>query len=531
MSQDRDSISRAQLIGGMIATGALAACGRGPNPTPLPLGPRYGVPPKRALVNEIFADPVFKDLDKVKLAEIFDPSTQIEANARVYFAHTGRQPQTSKVIRHIPRSGIAIQSPGRYTFADDILWNPYDVASAAITIQSSNVTLDLAGFTLKASIPDKELQIAGILVAPPIGELVVSNVTITNGTVANASEYGIAATSVIGLKVSRITVTGVSMQNLQIRNLTPAGIYVAQSVNVAISQCRVTDLTVRTDSSAGILLTNTSQATVSGCRVSRLVNNDGAVQGFSCIQCISVTTTGCTAESLQTHFNGNVLTSGHTVLGFVPILCLNLSYVDCSASRLIGCCDDCHGMSVFLDGQVTVTRFRAEHVVDGVSPSHSGAKATGIEVYGTNITVTDSAVNLIKAINPQDRQATGFSAWGKAITFTRCKASNVTVQGNLVTGARAEGFGWAPDPRPEFAYLGAYDVTYRRCVAENCQVGFDTWYHVDSTWIRPVHKNCERGILIQPKGKRTLSCDPCSECILPITANLTNIASGNTIVR
>lgn len=511
----------------MIATGALAACGRTTSLAPASAIPPYLEQP-RSRIDEILSDPVFKGLDKEKLVKRFDPSRQIEANYRAYFLHTGQQPQIGKVIRRIPRSGIVIQSPGRYTFAGDIRWNPYDLPSAAIIIQSSNVTLDMAGFTLSAFVPDKELPIAGVLVAPPITTPAIRNVAVVNGTIASVTEYGIAATNVIGLKIARVSVTGLSMQNLQIRNLTPAGIYVNKSIQVTISRCSISQSKVRTDASAGIQLTNTYSATVSGCRVSGLVNDDGAVQGFSCIQCANVTTTGCTADSLQSHFNGNVLTSGHTVLGFIPILCQNLNYVDCSASRLTGCCDDCHGISVFLDGQVMVTRFRADRVLDGVSPSHSGAKATGIEVYGTNVTVTDSVASNIKAINPQDKQATGFSAWGKAIEFTRCTASNVTATG---AGSRGEGFGWAPDPRWEFAYLGAYDVTYLDCIAQNCEVGFDTWYHVDSTWMHPRHKNCKTGILVQPKGKRTLSCDPCSECVIPITANLTNIARGNTIVR
>jgi hypothetical protein len=257
------------------------------------------------------------------------------------------------------------------------------------------------------------------------------------------------------------------------------------------------------------------------------VNNDGAVQGFSYIKCINVTTSGCVAQSLQSHFNGNVLTSGHTVLGFCPILSWNLSYANCSASGLTGCCDDCHGMSVFLDGQVTVSGFQANNIVDGVSPSNSGAKATGLEVYGVGVTVTDCTVSNIKAINPQDKQATGFSAWGLAIQFERCEAGNVTVQDDFGTGSQGIGFGWAPDPRTYFNF-GAYAVTYTDCTANQCQVGFDTWYHVNSTWVRPVETNCAIDFLVQPGATRTLSGDPCSECSPPITVTLTNIASGNT---
>ena len=527
MSHDRDSISRAQLIGGMIATGALAACGRSANPASAPIAPYVPASPNLARVNQIFSDPAFKDLDKEALVRHFDPSPQIEALHRQFFRKAGPQPQIGKVIRHIPKAGFVIGSPGTYKLGGDILWAPYDVPSAAITIASSNVTLDLAGFTLRASVTDKGVLTAGILVG---GLSAIGNVTIVNGTVANLTEYGIVATGVIGLTISRVTVTGVSMQNLDIRALTPAGICVSKSVGVTISRCAVTGLNVTTDSCAGIIMTNTSQATVSRCRTSRLVNNDGAVQGFSYINCTGVTTTACAADSLQSHFNGNVLTTGHTVLGFVPIFCLDLSYADCAASRLTGCCDDCHAMSVFLDGQVSVTRFRGEYVVDGVSATRSGAKATGLEVYGASVTVTDSAVSHIKAINPQDQQATGFSAWGLGIAFERCKASNVTVEQDMGTTAHAEGFGWAPDPRPEFDF-GAIGVTYTDCTAESCQVGFDTWYHVNSKWIHPKSKNCKIGILVQANAKRSISCDPCSECDPAFTETLTNIARGNKIVR
>ncbi|HET9392019.1 MAG TPA: hypothetical protein VFO29_00660 [Candidatus Rubrimentiphilum sp.] len=478
--------------------------------------------------NEIFSDPVFKDLDKAAVTQAFDRSSQIKALHQGYLAQSGQQVQTANVIRQIPSAGIVIQTPGTYTFGNDILWSPNNVQCSAITIACSNVTLDLAGFTLTASVSDKSQHIAGILVAGPATNPVLTDIAITNGTVANVPEYGILAKSVCGLAISRITVTGVCMQNLATRFLTPAGIEVSESLEVAISNCSVTQQNVTTDSSAGIFLLSTLDAAVTDCRTSGLVNNDGAVIGFSCIKCINVTTTGCRAESIQSHFNGNVLTTGHTVLGFCPILSWNLNYVNCSASGLTGCCDDCHGMSVFLDGQVTVSGFQADHILDGVSPSNSGAKATGLEVYGVGVTVTDSAVSFIRAINPQDKQATGFSAWGLGIQFERCTASNVTVQDDFGTGSHAEGFGWAPDPRAMFAYIGAVDVTYTDCTADQCQVGFDTWYHVNSSWIRPIHTNCTIGFLVEPGATRTISCNPCSECDPAISVTLTNFESGNS---
>lgn len=527
MAKPPESLTRSQLIGGILATGALAACSGSSAISPATTTDSC-VAAANVDINAIFSDPVFKDLDKAALLAVFDSTPQIQSLYQGYFSQTGQQLQLDKVIRQIPSAGIVIRSPGTYTLAGDMLWTPNDVQSAAITIACSNVTLDMAGFTLTASISDKSQQYAGILVLGPVANPNVSNITITNGTVANVTEYGVFATAVCGLNVSRITVTGVCMQNLNTRFLTPAGIQVSGSVDVAIADCSVTALNVTTDSSAGIFLLSTAQASVTRCRTVNLVNNDGAVIGFSAIKCIDVTTSRCTAQTLQSHFNGNVKTSGHTVLGFCPILCLRMAYVDCSATGLTGCCDDCHGMSVFLDGQVTVSRFRADAITDGVSPSNSGAKATGLEVYGAGVTIIDSVVSNIRAINPQDKQATGFSAWGLGITFERCNASFVSVEDDFGAGSHGAGFAWAPDPRTYFCYIGAYDVAYTDCIADHCDVGFDTWYHVNSTWVRPTYTNCATGILVQPGAKRTLSCDPCSECDPSQSVTITNIASGNT---
>lgn len=325
--------------------------------------------------------------------------------------------------------------------------------------------------------------------------------------------------------------SGLCLNNLATRFLTPAGINVSASLDVTLFNCTVKQQNVTADSSAGIFLNGVLQATVSNCLVSGLVNNDGAVQGYGYIKCLDVTTTVCRVESLQTHFGGNTKTTGHTVLGFCPIICLNLSYANCSASGMTGCCDDCHAMSIFLDGQVTVSGFQADNVTDGVTPENTGAKATSLEVYGVGVQISNCSVTAIKAINPQDLQAAGYSAWGLDIQFTGCQASVVSVVDDLGKGCKGIGFGWAPDPRTKYGFpeVGAYDVTYADCTAVQCDVGFDTWYHVNSTWVRPTYTNCGVGILVEPSGStRTLTCDGCSECNPSLSTTITNIAKNNT---
>lgn len=538
MASRREYITRGELLGGILATGALAACGGGATPTPTPTTPDLCGSAAQTLpdISKILSDPAFNSIDKALLEKIFAPSPNLAGVDAGYFTQTGQQRQTSTVISSIPPAGIVIQSPGTYTFAGNITWTPTATApSSAITIACSGVTLNLAGWTLRA-VADVSVQTTGILVAAS-ASAALDNVMITGGNIANFTEYGIFAKSVCGLDILRITVSGLCLQNLNVRNLTPAGIYAVECLNVTIGYCSVTQSKVKTDSSAGIFVDQTIGAAVRNCQTTYLQNLDGAVIGFSCIRSTNVATTSCTAKYLQSFFGTNTLTTGHTVLGFCPIACLSMSYIDCAASNLTGSCDDVHGISVFIDGLVLVERFTADTIVDGPPPYNTGAKATGIEVYGVGVTVKDSTASNITANNPQDLQATGFSAWGISIGFDTCTATNVVVNGP----GNGTGFGWAPDPRTVFKYP-AKGVAYTNCTAVNCAVGFDTFYHQNSVWTNLTTTNCPTPVLINPTEQRRLTCDAGSECtptsqFLPpdfapgpppyYYETLTNDASGN----
>lgn len=482
------------------------------------------------ILDRIFSHRGLDQLDRDALVRRYDVSSAIHAIKSDIRSQRGQIPQEGPTISEIPPEGIVISSPGTYSFAGDVAWHPGSTAGSAITITAGDVVLDMAGHRLVATVQDRSQLIVGITIPadPSTGD--VSNVTIRNGTLADMCFYGICAEHVENLTVENVTVSGVTFHNLDVRNLCPAGIHVDHGKNVALRGCTVQSLDVTADSSAGIQMLHAS-GTVTGCRMSEFTNHDGSVQGFSYLVSSGITTSDCTAERFQSHFNGNTRTAGHTVLGFVPILCADLHFEDCTATNMTGCCDDCHGMSVFIDAFVRVTNFTATSVVDGVTPTNSGAKATGLEVYGGSVSVENCSVSGIRAIRPQDRQATGFSAWGAMIRFTGCTATDVVVTDE--NGRRdpewgfGTGFGWAPDPRWEFRDGPALAVAYTDCSAVDCQVGFDTWYHVDSRWTNVSYASCEIGILVEPEGTRTLSCDACSECDPPITVVLTNIARGN----
>ena len=480
----------------------------------------------QAIIDKIFSYDIFNKLDKETLISRYDYSVLIANTKEPIRSITGQVVQVDNVISKIPAQGIIIGSPGTYTFAKDLTWSPEAIPCAAITIAADNVVLDMNGFNLTATISDSSQLITGVLT------LGTKGVIIRNGTLVNMCFYGICAWTVESLIIDNVTISGLCFNNLNIRNICPVGIHIDTASNIYLVNCKVQYMYVTSDSSAAIQILNTSKGTVSGCVVSDIINYDGSVQGYSYIKSSGIVTSGCVSDKLQSHFKNNIQTLGHTVLGFCPIFCIELTYDDCKATNMIGCCDDCHGMSVFIDALITVNNFTADTVIDGVAASHSGAKATGLEVYGALVSINNCSVKNITAINPQDKQSTGFSAWGFAITFTNCMASNV-----FVTDEKGQkdpslgygtGFGWAPDPRSYFRNVGAYEVKYDGCSASNCQVGFDTWYHVNSTWTNVAYENCGINILVQPEASRTLSANPCSECNPPITATIKNIASGNT---
>ncbi len=463
----------------------------------------------KSILERLFAHDFYKNTDTAALVKQHDISAQLRLAAAVKKPAVAPMVQTANIISSIPPQGIVITTAGQYQFANDITWTPAN-PGAAITIKADGVVLDLAGFTLQAAIGDVSSIYNGIEVCN------ADMVSVQNGTISGFTYYGVSASCSYLLDVSNITVNGLAYQNTQTALATPCGIFVNKAIDFLIQNCSVQNMNVTSASCAGIQVNKSVNGLVIGCNLNAFVNNDGAVQGFSYLMSSGVTTIGCSSSTFQSHYLGETLTSGHTVLGFCPILCVGLFFENCGASGMTGCCDDCHGMSVFLDADIVVSSFFASGVIDGVTPTNTGAKATGLEVYGVDVVINDCTVENITAIVPQDLQSAGFSACGANITFNNCQAQNVMVvnaQGQPDTSlGYGTGFGWAPDPRQIFIWP-ANNVTYNNCTATNCQLGFDTWNHTNSIWEPNISApGCPTFMLIQPAGtQRVVSMDKCSE--------------------
>ena len=496
------------------------------------------------VLDKLFSSNLFKDLDTDDLVKQFSISSALRKNNQAQKSKELYALQTEPNISSIPPEGIIIKEAGEYQLMNDITWTPTSPGTA-IWVLGNDVVLNLNGFTLTVNAPmtNNGLQFNGITLGisdihttSGISDLefTFNALTLQNGTINGATYYGVNALQTTNLEINNVTVGNMNYTETAKPDLTACGIFIDSSEAFNVQNCVVQNMTVTAPSCAGIQIISSLNGTVTDCTMKEFINNDGGVQGFSYLESCNIMTESCFSNNFRSHYQGLTQTTGHTVIGYVPIMCTDLEYNNCSSDGMTGCCDDCHGFSVFLNSYVTVNNFKATNVIDGDCSANTGAKATGLEIYGDYITIQNCISENITAIVPQDLQSAGFSAWGNNITFNNCAAHNVHVlnaqrQPSTLHGY-GTGYGWAPDPRSEFSKQAANVVQYNNCTAYNCQLGFDTWYHTNSQWNNVMTYECSIFILVEPYGTpRTLSMDKCSESpnSLPKNVTIENIATNN----
>jgi len=455
--------------------------------------------------------------------------------------------QQGPEIDSIPATGLEINQPGRYYLTADIHWQPArdHQLHAAIRVTCADVQIDLAGYRLHIE-PNRGVSVA-ILVETPDLETATHDIEIINGDLSGHCYAGVMVDNGI-----RVTVRDCTFHQLHFDQtalpaalldqmlprfdlgkqplISPAPIIALQSLDLAIHDCEFSALSYVANTCAGIFLMECAGAVIHNCRVDGLSNRGGVSAGYFYMLCADIHTTNCLAHDLHTHFDAAIQQQlgslGHTCIGYMPTASAGLTFSNCASRRIHGCCDDCHGMSVFIVADVTVSHFSAHDIRDGFTRQdlpaefrNTGAKATGLEIYGTRVTALDCSVSEIYAKNPQDLQSAGFSIAGSEVNLINCLAQDVKVVNDQGQPAYGEmigygvGFGWAPDPRSEFVKINAQNVRYLNCRAHDCQAGFDSWNHCDCDWLFWQAEACAIDILQQgPDSIRTLTYNGCSEC-------------------
>jgi hypothetical protein len=480
---------------------------------------------KEEIKKNILSQEVF--MKSSKILDYKDPSEYIKKN-NSKFVYVNPKIYSKFTINFIPSNGIILTKEGEYVFSQNIYWKPKENA-IAIIINSENIKLNMCNYSLvcENSIDNKTI---GIKVNGE-KDMIINNVSIVNGKIVGISNYGIQSFYCENLHIENITVDKLKLYDLNIRYLTPSGIFLQYINNFTILKVIVENIDVKTDSSAGIQIIECMNGHIESCIMKNFINRDGGVQGYSYIGCENIITTKSKSQNLTSRFEGNILTSGHTVLGFCPILCANLLYKKCSVKNLTGCCDDVHGISIFINLYIEIIKVKIKNIVDGMTITKTGAKSTGIEVYGVNIIIKKCKVSNIFAIRPQDKQCAGFSCAGNKIKYIDCFASNIMVLNkNIIPNSKygeGVGYGWAPDPRKELNMIIATNVLYKKCKAQKCQVGFDSWFHVNCKWNYINIENCDKPIKKNKNEIRTIKCNKCSECNPPMSVTLYNVEKNN----
>lgn len=478
----------------------------------------------RSVIDQIFSHPLYRSLDVNALKRyVFAPQIVEQSYAKIN-QQTGNSTLPGYGINRIGEGTLFLTQPGAFVLENDVSWTHVAGSYSAIVILSDDVTLDLNGHTITCVNNDPGANLSTISTSG------FSNVTIKNGTLKNAYYCGINANETNGLTLENVYIQGMKFQNITAGLAYPAGLHLSNCSGISVDRVRVHDVQVTADTGAGIVMIDCQGGSITNITLGGLYNKNGSMQGLSQFGCEEFSITGAAVFDLSTDSIAGKPSTASTAIGFMPTGCVNLSFTHCEAHDIKGCCDDCHGMSVFLCEGVRVTTFHARNVVDGRPPYNKGAKATGLEVYGVGVVIQDCHVSDIVAHNPEDLQSSGFSVWGLDNKFIGCSASKVSVVGTPPLGQSyyAVGFGWAPDPRPEFRVGDATKVSYLGCSASECGIGFDTFRHVDSNWLEWTASGCAISVLQSPGSSRTITCCPCSECSLPINAQVPNTASGNT---
>ncbi len=432
----------------------------------------------------------------------------------VNYNYTSGTTVASTVIWNIPEDGLLIDIPGNYIFGRCL---KSETDNPAITITASNVILDMRSRTLHP-------KSIGINIKNAV------NVTIKNGTIKNAQLHAILIEDSIDIHLSSIKVCGLINCD---SSLTPAGIMTKSSADVILHKITVCNLKTKGSSLFGVLFTTTVGSEVNCSTFNCLHNCDGVTAAIGHILSDDIEITCVTISNLSSGFTQNIHAEGHTCIGIIPVFSANIAVSNCNISDIQGSCDDAHGISLFLCIDCTVTNCNVCDVSTGKIGSTS-AKTTGVEVYADNVVVHKCTAERITAVNPGDRQCTGFStALSNNVIFSQCSVDSVTVFNNKGETSKkcagiGLGYGYAPDPRPAFTGA-ANNILYVNCTAKSCQIGFDTWFHTNSEWRNiKVSHNC-KDVLNVNNSKRTYTCNRCSECPGGLSTTLTNVAIDNTV--
>jgi len=367
--------------------------------------------------------------------------------------------------------GFVIREPGCYILCEDIIFDAYgDKSTTAITIESSNVTLDLGGHRLSLWLPSPENNEKN-LPSPilGIGANGVSSIAIINGSITDFTDAAIRIEN-----SNNIVIDGLSILNTGLPSAY-GGLQINDSSDILIDHVRALY-----NFGSGMYLHGVIKVTVKNSHFDDNVPGNVAPQYFTAGQVgsgayiDSSTTTetdmvlveDCSFNRNSGGSDGGGMEIGIYTLG-IPVKNVTIvrsEFLDNFNNGIQGLFNDASGL-VLLE----VTNFLIEDVISS-GQRHNGAPGPTLYVAGaTGFSINASNNGIIENCQANDNVGGGFSSIGMRVRgCNNVLVKNSQASANINTSS-GYAFGFSADndtavgsPFP----VGTANV-FDSCVAQN----------------------------------------------------------------
>jgi len=252
-----------------------------------------------------------------------------------------------------------ITSPGVYILASPINLQlaTADTCTCGLTISSSDVILDLRGFTIyygDEGTSSAKNGISGICISPGY-----SNVTIKNGAVRRFTDYGIKGHSSSSANIKQVLIDGVTVQNNNV------GISLVGTSAYPVTLANITGSNVSCNSKTGLELTYVNTGKIRSVTSSENTNSGSDLYG--------------------TAFSGdNRIVHGVKVEDSNN---LDLSSIDAERNTTSTASLNSYGIRIIDSNYISLTSSNSNYNTAG-----SGADSYGVSLETSNNSIVDSVV-------------------------------------------------------------------------------------------------------------------------------------------
>jgi|GEM_PF-5147957 len=402
--------------------------------------------------------------------------------------------------------GFVIQAPGCYMLKGNIIFDPsVSQSTSAITIQSSNVTLNLGGHKLSQLMPQSGGPISGVTANS------ISSISIMNGSIGDFTGAAIGIQNSNNIVVANLTIlnTGLPMAN--------GGLQINDSANILVSQVNAIS-----NFGSGMYLHGVTNATVSNSHFDNNLPGNVAPQFFTTGQVgagayidSSPSTETDTVLVRDSTFNGNSGDSdgGGMEIGIYSLLpvknvtVVRSTFLNNFNNGIQGLFNDASGLVLLF-----VTNFLIQDVVAS-GQRHPGPPGPLLAVAGaTGFSINACNNGLIVNGSADNNVGAGYSSLGMRLRgCNNVLVKNSHASGNINTSfGQAFGFSTDNDNYIAFPPVGT-SVVFDACVAQNNNStsglagGFKITNVANSTLQYSVSQNNPIGIYVSDANAPTLS--------------------------